>query len=219
MRVIIFGASGMVGQGVLRECLLDPAVTEVVAVVRGPLGRTGPKLREIVHDDFADFSAIAGELADADACFFCLGVSSAGRSPQEYERITYGYTVAAAHALAHPDLTFTYVSGEGTDSTERARAAWARVKGRTENALLSMDMRAYMFRPGWIQPAHGERSRTRWYRVAYALAGWLYPVLRRVAPRQVTTTDRLGRAMLAVVRLQGSGPHVLRSAEINRLGA
>lgn len=219
MKVILFGASGMVGQGVLRACLLDPEVTEVVAVVRRPLEHGDPKVREVVHDDFTDLSAVAGELRGADACFYCLGVSAAGRAPEEYERITYDYALAAAHAVAQPELTFTYVSGEGTDSTERGRSAWARVKGRTENVLLSMDMRAYMFRPGWIQPVHGERSRTRWYRVTYALTSWLYPVLRRVVPGHVTTTEELGRAMLAVVRLAGGGPHVLRSPEINRLGA
>ncbi|WP_329129681.1 NAD(P)H-binding protein [Streptomyces sp. NBC_01476] len=221
MKVIVFGGSGMVGQGVLRACLLDPGVTEVVAVVRRPLKRSAEKLREVLHDDFTDFSAVAGELTGADACFYCLGVSSAGRAEAEYQRLTYDYALAAARAVTagSPELTFTYVSGEGTDSSERGRSAWARIKGRTENALLSMDMRAYMFRPGWIQPVNGETSRTRWYRVLYALTSWLYPVLRRVVPRHVTTTDRLGRAMLAVVRLDGGGPHILHSPDINRLGA
>ncbi|WP_405578459.1 NAD(P)H-binding protein [Streptomyces sp. NBC_01190] len=221
MKVIVFGASGMVGQGVLRACLDDPAVTEVVAVVRKPLKRSDQRLREVAHQDFTDFSAVAGELAGADACFYCLGVSSAGRGEAEYERVTYEYALAAARAVTagNPELTFTYVSGEGTDSSERGRSAWARIKGRTENALLSMDMRAYMFRPGWIQPVHGETSRTRWYRVLYSLTGWLYPVLRRVAAGHVTTTESLGRAMLAVVRLDGGGPHILHSPEINRLGA
>jgi uncharacterized protein YbjT (DUF2867 family) len=219
MKVILFGASGMVGQGVLRECLLDADVTEVVAVARSPLQRSDPRLRQVFHDDFTDFSAVAGELAGADACFYCLGVSSAGHSPQDYTRITYDCTVAAAGAVAagNPRLTFTYVSGEGTDSTEQGRSGWARVKGRTENALLAMDMRAYMFRPGWIQPRHGERSRTGWYRTLYSLTSWLYPLLRRIAPKHVTTTEAMGRAMLAVVRLEGAGPHVLHSPEINRL--
>ncbi|MEW1862033.1 NAD(P)H-binding protein [Streptomyces sp. NBC_00669] len=220
MKVILFGASGMVGQGVLRECLLDPDVTEVVAVARSPLKRADPKLRQVFHDDFTDFSAVAGELSGADACFYCLGVSAAGHSQQDYTRITYDCTLAAARTVAagRPELTFTYVSGEGTDSTEQGRSGWALVKGRTENALLAMDMRAYMFRPGWIQPLHGERSRTGWYRVMYKATSWLYPVLRRVAPKHVTTTQALGRAMLAVARLDGQGPHVLHSPEINRLG-
>jgi len=221
VKVIVFGASGMVGQGVLRACLLDPEVTEVVTVVRRPLGRSHDRLREVVHQDFTDFTAVAETLAGATACFFCLGVSSAGRSPADYQRVTYEYPLAAAQALAADDheLTFTYVSGEGTDSSERGRSAWARVKGRTENALLSMDMRAYMFRPGYIQPVHGETSRTPWYRVLYTLGHVLYPLLRRVAAGHVTTTERLGRAMLAVVRLRGGGPHILHSPEINRLGA
>ncbi|MYS24883.1 Uncharacterized conserved protein YbjT, contains NAD(P)-binding and DUF2867 domains [Streptomyces sp. DvalAA-14] len=221
MKVIVFGASGMVGQGVLRACLADAAVTEVVAVVRRPLRRADPRLREVAHADFTDLSPVAGELAGADACFYCLGVSAAGRSEAEYERVTYDYALAAARAVTagSPELTFTYVSGEGTDSSERGRSAWARIKGRTENALLSMDMRAYMFRPGWIQPVHGETSRTRGYRVMYAATSWLYPVLRRFAPRHVTTTEQLGRAMLAVVRLGGGGPHILHSPEINRLGS
>ncbi|MFC4031134.1 NAD-dependent epimerase/dehydratase family protein [Streptomyces polygonati] len=221
MRVIVFGGSGMVGQGVLRACLEDPAVTEVVAVVRRPLGIGRPRLREVAHADFTDFSAVAGELSGADACFYCLGVSAAGRGEAEYERVTYDYALAAARTVAagNPELTFTYVSGEGTDSSEGGRSAWARIKGRTENALLSMDMRAYMFRPGWIQPVHGETSRTRLYRVMYTLASWLYPLLRRVAARHVTTTEHLGRAMLAVVRLEGGGPHILHSPEINRLGS
>ncbi|MCX4984799.1 epimerase [Streptomyces sp. NBC_00572] len=219
--MILFGASGMVGQGVLRACLEDPEVTEVLAVVRRPLGRTAPKLREVPHSDFADLTPIAGELAGADACFYCLGVSAAGRDAVEYETITYSYTLAAARVVAagNPGLTFVYVSGEGTDSTEQGRSAWARVKGRTENALLAMDMHAYAFRPGWIQPLHGETSGTRWYRVMYRLTSWLYPVIRRVAPRFVTSTEQVGRAMLAATRLNGAGPHILRTAEINRLGA
>ncbi len=220
MKVILFGASGMIGQGVLRACLLDADVTEVVAVARGPLGRSDPKLRQVFHDDFTDFTAVAGELSGADACFYCLGVSTAGHSPADYTRITYDCTLAAARTVAagNPELTFTYVSGEGTDSTEQGRTGWARVKGRTENALLAMDMRAYMFRPAWIQPVHGERSRTGWYRAAYAATSWLYPVLRRVAPKHVTTTETLARAMLAVTRLEGEDPHILHSPEINRLG-
>jgi uncharacterized protein YbjT (DUF2867 family) len=220
MKVILFGASGMVGQGVLRECLLDADVTEVVAVARSPLEQAGPKLRQVFHDDFTDFSAVAAELSGADACFYCLGVSAAGHSPQDYSRITYDCTMAAAQAVAagNPELTFTYVSGEGTDTSEQGRSGWARVKGRTENALMAMDMRAYMFRPGWIQPLHGERSRTGSYRTLYAATSWLYPVLRRVVPRHVTTTQALGRAMLAVARQEGAGPRLLHSPEINRLG-
>ncbi|MER5943540.1 NAD(P)H-binding protein [Streptomyces sp. NPDC001928] len=221
MKVVLFGASGMVGQGVLRACLEDPGVTEVIAVVRRPLGRNGPKLREVQHSDYSDLTPIAEELSGADACFYCLGVSSAGRSREEYEKITYDYTLEAARVVAagNPQLTFVYVSGEGTDSTEQGRVFWARVKGRTENALMAMDMRAYAFRPGWIQPVHGETSGTRWYRLFYRLTAWLYPLLRRVVPRFVTSTEYLGRAMIAVARLDGSGPRVLRTDQITRLGA
>ncbi|MFC9843806.1 NAD(P)H-binding protein [Streptomyces sp. NPDC060223] len=221
MKVILFGASGMVGQGVLRSCLEDPGVTEVVAVVRRPLGRASQKLREVLHADFTDFAPVAADLAGADACFYCLGVSAAGRSASDYEKITYTYTLAAARVVAadNPHLTFVYVSGEGTDSTEQGRMTWARVKGRTENALLAMDMRAYAFRPGWIQPVHGETSGTGWYRLLYRLTSWLYPLLRRLAPRYVTSTEEMGRAMIAVARLDGAGPRVLRTRQITQLGS
>lgn len=227
MRVVIFGASGMVGQGVLRECVRDERVDSVLLVGRAPTppsaaaGLPHPKVREIVHGDFTDFSALAADLAGLDACFFCLGVSAAGRGEEEYRRITYDYTIAAARALeaAGTGPTFVYVSGEGTDSTERGRVMWARVKGRTENALLAMDLDAYMFRPGFIRAEHGERPRTTWYRVAYAGLGWLYPVLRRVAPRHVTTTGEVGRAMLAAAARRGTEPpsRVLATAAINEL--
>ncbi|MEU9370901.1 NAD(P)H-binding protein [Streptomyces avermitilis] len=221
MKVVLFGASGMVGQGVLRACLEDPEVTEVVAVVRRPLGRDAQKLREVVHADFTNLAPVAADLAGADACFYCLGVSAAGRSRPEYEEITYTYAVEAARVVAarSPHLTFVYVSGEGTDSTEQGRVFWARVKGRTENVLLAMDMHAYAFRPGWIQPVHGETSGTRWYRLFYRLTAWLYPLLRRVVPRYVTSTEHLGRAMIAAARLDGAGPRILRTPQITRLGA
>ncbi|MFJ8506571.1 NAD(P)H-binding protein [Streptomyces avermitilis] len=221
MKVVLFGASGMVGQGVLRACLEDPEVTEVVAVVRRPLGRDAQKLREVVHADFTNLAPVAADLAGADACFYCLGVSAAGRSRSEYEEITYTYAVEAARVVAarSPHLTFVYVSGEGADSTEQGRVFWARVKGRTENVLLAMDMHAYAFRPGWIQPVHGETSGTRWYRLFYRLTSWLYPLLRRVVPRYVTSTEHLGRAMIAAARLDGAGPRILRTPQINQLGA
>ena len=221
MRVIVFGASGMVGHGALRACLLDEDVTEVLVVVRKPLPLDHPKLRQIVHADFSDFTAVQDQLTDLDACFFCLGVSAMGRGEEEYTRVTYGYTLAAARALqaANSELTFVYVSGEGTDSTGRSRQMWARVKGRTENALLAMPMHAYMFRPGYIQPVGGATSRTPGYRVLYRVTASLYPLLRRAFPRHVTTTDAVGHAMLAVTRLKGAGPTVLHSADINRLVA
>lgn len=221
MKVVVFGASGMVGHGALRAALLDDDVTEVVAVGRGPLGVAHPKLREVAHADFTDLTPIADQLAGADACFYCLGVSTSGHSPEVYRRVSYDFPLAAARLLAagNPELTFTYVSGAGTDSTEQGRVAWARIKGRTENALLAMDMRAYMFRPGYIRPVDGAVSRTRLYRVAYRLTSWLYPLAHRLVPDRVTTTELLGRSMLAVVRLAGAGPHILSTRDINRLGA
>ncbi|AJE38966.1 NAD(P)H-binding protein [Streptomyces nodosus] len=220
MKVVLFGASGMVGQGVLRACLLDPAVTRVLVVVRNPLGVSHPKLQEVIHQDFTDLSAISEQLAGHDACFYCLGISSAGRSEAEYTRITYDYALAAARAVSvsNPGLTFTYVSGEGTDSSEQGRTMWGRVKGRTENALLAMPMDAYMFRPAYIRPHHGAVSRTPSYRVLYALTSWLYPLLHRLAPRHTTTTEHIGRAMLAVTRPGAVEQRILYSPDINRLG-
>lgn len=220
MRVIVFGVSGMVGHGVLDACLRDARVDDILVVGRRPLNLRHPKVREVVHTDFTDFTAIQGEFEGLDACFFCLGVSAAGRSEEEYTRITYDYTLAAARAVGadNPSLTFAYVSGEGTDSTEAGRSMWARVKGRTENALLAMPFHAYMFRPGYIRPQRGAVSGTAAYRWMYRLTSWLYPLLHRLAPQYTTTTERLGRAMIAVVGLNGRGPCVLHSPDINRLG-
>ena len=217
MNIVLFGASGMVGQGVLRECLRDERVVSVVAVVRAPLGVTHGKLREIVHRDFTDFSAPAGAFKTADACFFCLGISSAGMPEDAYRAITYDTTLAAARALPQAaSFTFIYVSGEGTDSTGRGARMWARVKGRTENALLAMPFRATMFRPAYIQPVHGVVSRTAWVRWLYAGLSWLYPLLRRLAPKHVTTTENIGRAMLAVAAGRWTGGPILHSPEINQ---
>ena len=203
MKAVIFGATGMVGQGVLRECLLDPEVERVLSVVRSATGQQHEKLRELVHGDFLDFSGIEAELAGYDACFFCLGLSAAGMSEDEYERVTYGFTMAAAQALVKvsPGMTFEYISGAGTDSTENGRSQWARVKGRTENALLALPFKsAYMFRPGFIQPRHGIKSKTKSYRVFYIVLGPFLPALKAIFPRSVTTTEQLGRAMIAVAK-------------------
>jgi len=168
MNVLIFGATGMVGQGVLRECLLDPDVQLVQTIGRSPTGLDHAKLREIVHRDMTSYASLDDQLSGFDACFFCLGVSSSGMKEDAYERMTYGITIAAAEALSrlNPQMTFIYVSGGGTDSSERGRIMWARVKGRTENAVLRLPFRAaYVFRPGMIQPLHGIRSKTQSYRV------------------------------------------------------
>jgi len=218
MNAILFGGTGMVGQGVLRECLLDPDVMYVVSVVRAPTGQRHPKLRELVHSNFLDFSAIESELSGFDAAFFCLGVTSAGKSEQQYARVTYDITMAAAEPLArlNPEMTFVFVSGAGTDSTETGRVMWARVKGKAENALSRLPFKAaYMFRPGVIQPLHGIQSRTALYRIPYLILRPLIPWLRRKFPRYVTTTEQLGRAMIGVAK-HGAAKRVLESEDINR---
>ncbi len=215
MKILLFGASGMVGQGVLRECLLAPDVESVVVVGRSALGLEDPKLREIIHADFTDFTPVAAQLAGFDACFFCLGVSSSGMSEADYTRVTYDFTLAAARAMVSPALVFTYVSGAGTD--EHGRSMWARVKSRTENALLAMPFKAaYMFRPAGIQPMHGIKSKTRSYRVAYTIAWPVLPLLRVLLPGAMTTTERMGLAMLAAARTGAPKP-ILESRDINQL--
>jgi uncharacterized protein YbjT (DUF2867 family) len=216
MRVLIFGATGMVGQGVLRECLLDPSIYAVQTVGRSATGTQNPKLREMVQPDLFHYSGIETELKGFDACFFCLGVSSAGMSEQEYENLTYTLTLAAAETLSrlNPAMTFVYVSGARTDSSEKGRVMWARVKGKTENAILRLPFKAaYMFRPGVIQPVHGARSKTTAYRVGYALAKPLLPLLRRLFPRYILTTEEIGRAMIHVAK-RGAPKNVLESWDI-----
>src|SRR5450759_395188 len=203
MKVILFGATGMAGQGVLRECLLDPGVESVLAVGRSPTAQRHAKLREILHDNFLDFSGVESQLAGYDACFFCLGVSSVGISEERYRHLTYDITLAAATALArlNPQMVFVYVTGRGTDSTERGSLMWARVKGKTENDLLKLPFKAaYMFRPAGIQPLHGIRSKTAWVQAIYVGAAPLLTWLNRVAPKYMTTTEQVGRAMIKVAR-------------------
>jgi uncharacterized protein YbjT (DUF2867 family) len=218
VKVLLFGATGMVGQGVLRECLLDPRVSEVVVVGRTPTGRSATKLREILRADLTDLSPIADQLSEVDACSFCLGVSSAGMKEADYRRVTYDLTIAAAQVLydRNPGLRFIYVSGRGTNT--HGRAMWARVKGETEDALLAMSPQTYMFRPGFIQPLHGVRSKTRLYAALYTAGAPLVPVLRQLFPAAVTTTERLGRAMVSVAA-QGAPKRILETPDINEIGA
>lgn len=219
MNVILFGATGMVGQGVLGECLLDPQVLSVLSIGRSATGQAHAKLRELVHGDLLDYSAIESELSGFDACFFCLGVSSAGMTEGAYRRVTYDITIAAAETLAklNPAMTFIYVSGAGTDSTERGRSMWARVKGKTENALLRLPFKAAcMFRPAVIRPMHGIKSKTRLYRVLYVVMAPLMGALQAVLPKYVTTTEQVGRAMIRVAR-QGAPKVVLENEDINRI--
>ena len=217
MRVILFGATGMVGQGVLRECLLDPGVEAVLAIGRNTTGQHHDKLREIAHADLFDFSTLESELSGYDACFFCLGVTSVGMNEVDYRHLTYDITMAAARTLSRldPAMTFVYVTGTGADSTEQGSVMWARVKGKTENDLFKLPFKAaYMFRPGIIQPLHGIRSKTAWYQAFYTAASPLLTFLHGVAPKYVTTTERVGRAMIGVVR-RGYPKTILENADIN----
>ncbi|MDR7868432.1 MAG: NAD(P)H-binding protein [Sporomusaceae bacterium] len=220
MKVVIFGATGMVGRGVLRECLLDSQVEAVLAVGRSATGLRNEKLQEIVHKDLQNLPAIEGSLPGYDVCFFCLGVSSVGMKEEEYRRVTYSLTLAVAQTLVklNPNMTFIYVSGSGTDSTEQGRVMWARVKGKTENALLSMPFKAaYMFRPAYIQPRHGIVSKTKLYRVLYIGLGILDPVWKTLFPQYVTTTEILGRAMIKVAK-EGAPTPIIESKDIGAFG-
>ena len=219
MKVVIFGASGMIGQGLLRECLLDPGVERVLSVVRKPTAASHAKLTEIVHSDFSNHSAIESQLAGLDAGFFSVGVTSAGMNEADYRRITYGYTLAAAQTLArlNPSMTFIYVSAAGADSSEKGRLMWARVRGETENAVLRLPFRAaYVFRPAVVIPLHGIQSRTAWYRVLYKIIGWALPAIKLIAPGFVATTEQMGRAMLKTAR-HGAPRRILESRDIQHV--
>lgn len=210
----------MVGQGVLRECVLAPDVEQVLTVGRrAPTAQPDKKMVNLVHADFTDFSPVARQLAGYDACFYCLGVTSVGMTEADYSRVTLDYTVAAARVLAqeNPGMTFVFVSGTGTDSTEQGRTMWARVKGKAENAVMRLPFKAaYMFRPGMIQPKHGITSRTRIYRMLYAVLSPLLSLLRVLSPRLVTTTEIVGQAMLRVARA-GAPQKILENRDINAL--
>ncbi|MFK2873599.1 NAD(P)H-binding protein [Dyella lipolytica] len=219
MNVLIYGATGMVGQGVLRECLLAQDVALVQTVGRTATGQPNPKLKEIVQHDLFDGDSVAADLKGFDACFFCLGISSAGMTEAAYTRLTYDLTIAVAQTVArlNPGMTFVYVSGAGTDSTEQGGSMWARVKGRTENTLQRLPFKAaYLFRPGAIQPLHGIRSKTASYRLLYSLTKPLLTPLRLFFPNVMLTTEIMGQAMLAVAR-HGADKAVLEAADIRAL--
>ena len=211
MKVILFGATGMVGQGVLRECLRDETVDNVLVIGRNSIGQTHPKLRELRRPDMFDFGGVAVELQGYDACFFCLGVSSAGMNETDYTRLTFDLTLGWAKVLAgiNPAMTFIYVSGAGTGG----KAMWAQVKGRTENALLELFPNAYMFRIGALRAMHGEVSKTRWTRIIYAVFRPLWPLVRVIAPGAMITTEELGRAMIRVAR-EGAPKRVLENRDL-----
>jgi len=217
MKVILFGATGMVGQAVLRECLRDDGIERVLVIGRSSTGVAHPKLREALQKDLFDVTAIPEEeLRDYDACFFCLGVSSAGMSEADYTRQTYDLTLGWARVLAraNPRMTFIYVSGAGTGG----KSMWAQVKGRTENALLELFPTAYMFRLAMMLPMNREISKTRWTRVTYKLFRPLLPLIRKMAPGAVITTEELGRAMIRAAR-EGAPKRVLENRDLRALGA
>jgi len=219
MNIILFGATGMVGRGVLRECLRDPDIALIQTVVRAPTGQQHPKLREVVHADLWNYAAIENTLSGFDACFFCLGVSSNGMTEAAYKHLSYDLTLAAAESLVrlNPQMTFIYVSGAGTDSSEQGRSMWARIKGQTENALLRLPFKAaYMFRPGAIEPLHGIKSKTKSYQLMYTLARPILPLLRAAFPKYILTTEIMGRAMIEVAR-HGASKQRLESSDIDAL--
>ena len=217
MRVLLFGASGTIGYGVIMASLEDPNVSMVLSVGRRNLDVDHEKLRQIVHEDFGDFSPIASELTGLDACFWCLGISSVGLDEASYTRITHDFTMAAVKTLLEqsPDLCFCFVSGQGTDETEASRTMWARVKGRSENAVRSAGFRdAAMFRPGFVLPAPGFTQRIVLYRIAQPLLLLLNPLLRKLGG--ATSAIEIGKAMIAAA---GGAEHdaILDSRDINRL--
>jgi uncharacterized protein YbjT (DUF2867 family) len=218
VNVIIFGATGMVGQGVLRECLAAADVGKVLTVGRTPTGVRHPKLQELVHAEMWNYANVEEDLKDYDACFFCIGVTSSTMNEQQYTHLTYDLTMAVANTLAriNPQMVFVYVSGAGADSSETSRVMWQRVRGKTENALLKLPFRGvYIFRPGMIQPV-GVKSKTTAYRWFYSLTKPLLPLLRAMLPDQILSTPQVGQAMLAAVR-NGAQKRVLESPDINAL--
>ena len=219
MNVILFGATGMVGDGALSAALADSRVERVLVVGRRPTGRQHEKLDELVIDDFYDYADVEEQLAGFDACLFCLGVSAAGKNETDYRRLTYDLTLAAAETLArlNPQMTFCYVSGEGTDETGQSRQMWARVKGETENALSRLPFKdVYHFRPAYIQPTGGARSSIPLYRAFYTVLSPFYPVLRRLFPGYVTTMDEVGQALVEA-GVVGAPERIIDSRAIHKL--
>jgi uncharacterized protein YbjT (DUF2867 family) len=214
IRAIITGATGMVGEGVLLECLTHPDVEQVLVINRKPGDVSHPKLREIIHPDFFNLAPIEQQLAGYNACFFCLGVSSVGMDKDDYKRVTYDLTLNVAQTLAKlsPDMTFCYVTGAGTDSSEQGKLAWARVKGATENALMRLFKNAYMFRPAMMKASPGQKN----LKLAYRLLEWIYPIGRALAPSHFLTLQEVGRAMINAAT-KGFPKHVLEVADIEQL--
>jgi len=215
IKVIVTGATGMVGEGVMHECLLNPQVEQVLIVNRKPSGFTHPKLKEIIHADFFDLSTIADQLAGYDACYFCLGVSSVGMKELEYYKLTYTLTINFAETLVkqNANMEFCYISGASTDGTEKGNSMWARVKGKTENDLMKLPFKSvYNFRPGGMKPTKGLKNTLPYYK--YFI--WLYPVMRKFFPKTVSTLAELGQAMINST-LIGYDKHVLEVLDIVKL--
>ncbi|EFM09633.1 conserved hypothetical protein [Paenibacillus curdlanolyticus YK9] len=217
IRVIITGVTGMVGEGVLEECLRHPEVERVLVLGRKPCGRQHPKLQEVIHSDFHDLSLIESDLTGYNACFFCLGVSSVGMTEADYTSVTYGLTLHVASTLArlNPEMVLTYVTGAGTDSTEQGRSMWARVKGKTENELMQLPLKAaYMFRPGYLHPTKGLRNAHKYYRYI----SWLYPMAKLLFPKHMLTLRQLGVAMIHAATMGYDRP-ILEARDIERLAS
>ena len=216
IKAIVTGATGMVGEGVLLECLENPDVESVLVINRRPLGRSHPKLKEILHKDFYDISAIESQLKGYNACYFCLGTSSVGMKEPEYRRITYDLTVHVAEVLSrqNPGMTFCYVSGAGTDSTEKGSSMWARVKGKTENDLLKLPFdQVFAFRPGFMKATEGQKNLLRWYKYF----AWLYPIVKAIYPNGASTLTQVAKAMINVTKY-GFDKHIFEVEDINLLG-
>ncbi|PIQ21656.1 MAG: epimerase [Cytophagales bacterium CG18_big_fil_WC_8_21_14_2_50_42_9] len=215
LKVIITGATGMVGEGVLHECLLDSDITEVLIINRRPGGVNHPKLKEVIHQDFLNFADIAIDFASYQACFFCLGISSMGISTAEYYRLTYDLTLHVAKTMAaqNSEMVFCYVSGSGTDTSEKGLLNWARVKGKTENDLMQLPFKkAYMFRPGFLSPTPGLKNTKSYYKYF----DWLEPGLKIFFSPFISTLRELGLAMINAVK-QGYTKQVLKVADIKIL--
>ncbi|HEV8538224.1 MAG TPA: epimerase [Bacteroidota bacterium] len=215
MNAILFGGTGMVGEGVLHEALKDAAVESILSISRRPTDVTHEKLTEILHNDFYDYSAIEDRLRGYDACFFCLGVTSVGKSEEVYRRLTYDLTMAAARTLSrlNSDMAFCYVSGAGTDSSEQGRSMWARVKGKTENDLMKLPFKAtYAFRPGYIKPTAGLKRSLAFSKVLAPM----YPLLELLVPKYICTLEDLGRSMIRVAE-EGYYKRILECADITQV--
>lgn len=220
-KVIITGATGMVGKGILLECLDNQQISEVLSIGRNKVGISHPKLKELIHKDFSDFSSVKNKLTNYDACFYSLGVSAGGMKEDQYRTITYDYTMALAHTLfeINPQITFNYVSGVGTDSSEKGKMMWARVKGKTENDLINMGFKqAFAFRPGAIIPLRGIKSRTKLYQFMYDYFMWMVKITKIIAPNSVVNTTQIGMAMLNTM-LFGYDKKVITPKDIIKLSS